>query len=98
MVPVDRKSAARSLLAQRVAELREQSFAELRDAWLNEPDCEQVTGPDGREYQIEIDAFWNDRGQENLRVWVSVWGGGRWGIAGMPDSFVIAPDGTFLYE
>jgi hypothetical protein len=89
------RQGARDILAHRVAQLRQESYESLRAKWLDRPDCEQVFGDSGKEYGVEVQAFWDDpRDPGNLRVVVSV------GDSLLPptDGFIVAPDGTFVGE
>lgn len=90
------KSEARAVAAQRLAELRRESYEALRDRSLDNPDCEEVVAPSGATYQVEIEAFWDDHKAPNgdLRVVVSA------GSFLMPptESFIIAPDNSFVGE
>jgi hypothetical protein len=52
---------ARSVLDRRVADLRRQSYVDLKAAWFKQPDCEQIQGLSGAEYQVEVEALWDDR-------------------------------------
>lgn len=90
---------ARSVLDKRVAELRQQSYPDLEAVWLGQPDCEQTPGPSGVEYQIEIEAIWDDRKARTLRIVVSIDGGRGWRqFSPLADSFIVAPDGSFVGE
>jgi hypothetical protein len=89
------RQEARDILARRVAELRQESYESLKSKWLDQPDCEQVTGASGKEYGVEVQAFWDDpQDPGNLRVVVSV------GAYFRPptDGFIVAPDGAFVGE
>jgi hypothetical protein len=89
------RQEARDILARRVAQLRQESYESLKATWLGRPDGEQVSGDSGKEYTVEVEAFWDDpRDPGNLRVVVSV------GSSIMPptDGFIVAPDGTFVGE
>jgi hypothetical protein len=89
------RQEARDILACRVAQLREESYESLKAKWLDRPDGEQVVGDSGKEYTIEVGAFWDDpRDPGNLRVVVSVGGS----ILPPTDGFIVAPDGTFVGE
>ncbi len=86
---------ARDILARRVAELRQESYENLKGTWHDRPGCDQVIGVSGKEYGVEIEAFWDDpREPGNLRVMVSV------GSSVLPptDGFIVAPDGAFVGE
>ena len=89
----------RGVLDRRVAELRLQSYSDLKAAWLKQSDCEQVQGPSGVEYQIEIEAVWDDPRAQTIRLIVSIDDGRGWrAFAPMTDSFAVAPDGSFVGE
>lgn len=44
----------------RAGELRLLPYEVLKRRWLDQPDCEEVTGDSGRAYQVEVEAFWDD--------------------------------------
>jgi hypothetical protein len=92
------KAEARLIMERRVAEARQQPYAGLRDKWLGQPDCEQVTGAGGVVYQVEIEGVWDDRKAEHLRLVVSIDDGGWRAFAPLTDSFIVAPDGSFVGE
>lgn len=93
------EAEARGVLDRWVAELRRQSYTDLTAAWLDRPDCEQVRASSGVEYQVEIEAFWDDRRTRTLRLVVSVDDGRGWrAFVPMTDSFIVAPDGSFVGE
>jgi hypothetical protein len=53
----------------------------------------------GVEYQIEIEAFWDDFAAKHLRLVLSSDDGRGWrAFAPITDSFIIAPDGHFVGE
>lgn len=90
------KVEARALLDQKVRELRQLSYAELQR--FQEPVVFELTGPSGAWYQIEVEAFWDDRRDNNLRVLAAIDDGGWSAIHPMTDDFIIAPNGTFVGE
>lgn len=92
------KAEAQSILTRRVTDLRQQPYPDLRDTWLNQPDCEQIRGQSGAEYQVEIEAYWDDREAEHLRLVVSIDDGGRRALLPITESFIVAPDGSFVGE
>jgi hypothetical protein len=60
----------------------------------------EAPGPSGAEYQIEVDVMWDSPKE---RVKVRVFGGiddGRFWTALSPlcESFIVAPDGSFIGE
>ena len=91
------KVEARALLDTEISRLRALSYSELR-RYMDEEHLE-LTGPSGKEYQVDVLAVW-DRGKEgDLRLMVSIDDGGLLAaFLPMTDGFVIAADGTFVGE
>jgi hypothetical protein len=96
---VDRvdKPEARSILRELLDELRRSTYAELKKR-LDEVEVREVVGSSGAVYQVEIEAFWDDKRQGNLRVLAAIDGGGWRAFAPLTDSFIVAPDGGFVGE
>ena len=93
------KDEARTLALARVRELREMSWAELRERYLDRDETVEVAGPSGTLYQVETQVFWDAAKEANLRVFVSVDDGGFWSaVSPFLESFIIAPDGRFVGE
>lgn len=63
-----------------------------------EPVCVEVTGPSGVVYQVEVEAFWDDRKRRDLRVLASIDDGGWRAFSPLCDDFIIATDGSFVGE
>jgi hypothetical protein len=91
------KKEARQLLGAAIRRLRMKSRHEL-ELLLKEPETATMVGPSGTTYQTEAQAFWDDRKGRDLRVLVSIDDGGWRAIAPMSDSFIVAPDGSFVGE
>jgi hypothetical protein len=87
------KSEARQVAQAQIAELRRQSWTELRDSYLDKPGSTEVTGASGAEYQLEIQAVWDGKPNGDLRVIVAVDDGGLSAFAPISESFIVAPDG-----
>jgi hypothetical protein len=87
---------ARQLLAAKLAELRRRSYSDLLR--LMEPEGLEVAGPSGVTYQLEVEAFWDDEPQRNLRVLASIDDGGWRAFHPLTDDFIVAPDGSFVGE
>ena len=94
-VTVD-KAEARQLLAAKIAELRRHSYSDLLR--FIEPEGLEVTGPSGATYQLEVEAFWDDKRSKHLRVLASIDDGGWSAFHPLTDDFIIAPDGSFIGE
>jgi len=59
---------ARTILTERVASYRKMSYQELASLIDAEPETGEITGPSGELYQIEIEVFWDDKPDGNIRV------------------------------
>jgi hypothetical protein len=93
------EAEARGVALARVRELRELSWAELRDRYLDRDETVDVTGPSGMSYQVETQVLWDDAPERNLRVFVSVDDGSFWrAVNPLLESFIMAPDGRFVGE
>jgi hypothetical protein len=93
------KAEARKVQADKIAALRQTPYAELH-AWAEsgKVDTEVVRGPSGREYQLEVQAWWDGRPGEDVRVMVSVDDGGWRAFMPLTDDFIKAPDDSFVGE
>jgi hypothetical protein len=87
---------ARRLLAAKLAELRQLSYGE--PPRYQEPVCVEVIGPSGVVYQVEVEAFWDDRKRRDLRVLASIDDGGWRAFSPLCDDFIITTDGSFVGE
>jgi len=94
------KQIASVLLDTFLNQLRECSYTELC-ARIRDPQCNEVSGPDGRSYQIEWEALWDHPKNTggDLRIIVSIDDGTlRAALRPMTRSFIIAPDGSLVGE
>ena len=71
-----------------------QTLAKMIDRTLTAKE----SGPDGVMYQIEVQAFWDDKKGGDIRVMVKVDGGEVSAFRPLADSFIVAPDGSFVGE
>jgi hypothetical protein len=93
------RSEAQRVLGGVLDELRDLSYGELVETYLDDPHTRQSEGPDtGTLYQVEIEAFWDDREGGNLRVLVMIDEGGLRAFAPLTEDFIIAPDSSFVGE
>jgi len=92
------KHEAQTLLAAKLAEYRDRSYAELTKKVGGQEDYYEMTGPSGAEYQTEILFFWDDKAGGNLRVAGSIDDGGWRAYLPLTDSFIVASDGSFVGE
>ena len=60
------------MIQREVDDLRSKPYADLRKMIGAEPITGKRTGPTGEAYQVEIDAFWDDKPDGNIRVLGSI--------------------------
>ena len=92
------KTEARQLALDRITELRQMSYAELRDRFLEQRQCDEVRAVSGTVYQVETEGFWDDRKESHLRILVYVDDGGWAAFSPVGDGFIVAPHGSFVGE
>ena len=91
------KEEARELLARRLAELRLIPFQGLL-RYIGNPEVTEWVGQSGKRYQIETEAFWDDKRGEDLRVQVAIDDGGLGALKPMTDDFIKSADDRFVGE
>ena len=92
------KDEAREVLQGHLTPLRDLSYEELKARFLNKQEAFDTHGPSGAWYQLEIQGFWDDRRGGNLRILGSIDDGGWRAFSPLTDSFIMAPDGSFIGE
>lgn len=90
-------SEARAILLEAYAKYRAKSYEDLLTL-LGHQDCYDVEGPSGVRYQLEIQAFWDDKPNDVLRVRAAIDDRGIRAFYPMMEDFLIAPDGRFVGE
>jgi hypothetical protein len=90
-------AVARGVINQELDKLRRLPYKELlgfRDrsvsSWL--------TGEDGKQYQMEVQAHWDRKKDGDLRVMVSIDDGGLRAFFPVSGDFIVSPDGSFVGE
>ena len=91
------KKEARRILEEQLEGYRELYYKELTKL-IGTVETFQVVGDSGTQYQLEIQAFWDDRPNGNLRVLGSIDDGGLRAFVPLSVDFILAPDGTFIGE
>jgi hypothetical protein len=92
------REVARGIIEERLKHLRQVSYNELLKR-RGETHYECIAGARGREYQVETTVLWDrPKKKDNLRVMVSVAGGGVSNWKPMSGDFIRAPDGSFVGE
>lgn len=92
------KAAYLSLLAPIVAEQRGRGYAFWLPYITGEVIVLDITAPDGTQCCVEINAMWDDKPDGNIRVIASIDDGGWRAFVPVSDSFIVAPDGSFVGE
>lgn len=88
---------ARTLLASELSAWRARPYADLVSQ-MKEPFAFEIEATSGARYQVEIEVFWDDKPEGNVRVIGSIDDGGWRAFAPLSDSFIMAPDGSFVGE
>ena len=91
------KKEARAIVTAKLAEYRTQSYTELQRL-LTTQDIFETTGKSGKWYQMEFYAVWDDKPNENLRVFGNIDDGGIRAFFPLGECFIMAPDGSFVGE
>src|SRR5262245_29851563 len=94
---VDKADASRAA-EEVLSGLRRETYGALVERLLNRSESSEVVSQSGSCYQIEVQAFWDDRDSRNLRVSVGIDDGGLRAFAPLTTDFIMAPDGTFVGE
>ena len=90
-------AAARAILLKELSAYRDRSYAELTALIGPEAFRREVT-QDGVTYQLVIDLVWDDQPNGPVRVIGSVDNGGWRAFVPVSESFIKAPDGSFVDE
>ncbi|MGI9458128.1 MAG: hypothetical protein ACR2NU_16310 [Aeoliella sp.] len=92
------REEARSLLTEKLAVYRKQSYAELV-AKIDNDEYIEVIGPSNTEYQIEIQFMWDHIENGDLRVLAGIDDGSlRGAFRPVCEDFIVSPDGEFIGE
>ena len=88
---------AAEILLEEVGKLRALSYAELVGR-IGDPEVREITGSDGKRYQVETGCHWDSVEGGNVRVITAIDDGKLTDIAPLTDDFIKAPDGSFVGE
>jgi hypothetical protein len=92
------KEEAKLVILKELEHYRSMSFAELREL-LDRIDAYGVTSPSGIDYQIEVHAIWDDKPEDNIRVFGEISDSGLLrSFLPLCESFIMTPGGQFLDE
>jgi hypothetical protein len=88
---------AQSILAQELSRYRSRSYSELLSL-VDRSETFERASPSGATYQIEMQIFFDDDSERNLRVMGAIDDGGWRALKPPCDDFIMAPDGSFVGE
>lgn len=89
---------ARQILASKLQEYRKFSYIELAGKAEGRSDRYEITGSSGVKYQVVIRMVWDDKPNEDVRVLGCIDDSGWRAFFPLGDSFIVAPDGSFVGE
>jgi hypothetical protein len=91
------KEEATSILEKRLGQLRKCSYADLKQM-VEVKICiaEEAVGESGNNYQIEIEAVWDNKPEGHILVLASIDDGGWSSFRPLTRDFIIAADGSFV--
>jgi len=92
------KREARHILVSQLQSLRDKSYSELVKMVGGEPVDLEITGSSGVRYGIEVQIFWDDRPNGNVRVMGAIDDGGWRACFPLCESFIKTPQNTFVGE
>jgi hypothetical protein len=85
------RAIATQLLQQELARVRQAGYDALLRTVEAGPLPKDVVGPDGKTYQLETSAFWDDKENGPIRVIVAIDDGGWRAFIPMTADEIIAP-------
>lgn len=85
---------AKGVLRDEFVELRARGYDELVDRLAGKREVREVVGLSGTAYHVELEGFWDDAEQGELRVVASIDDGGLRAFLPFTDSFTVDPTGT----
>ena len=91
------RDEARALLASHLAGCRPYPYSRLLEL-VGSVETADIRGADGRKYQLEVEFFWDDKKDGDIRVLAAIDGGPISSLTPMTDSFIKAADGSFVGE
>ena len=92
-----KKQEALKILEEELQKYRDKSYAELKLLLeIKEKIRYEVVGPSGDTYHIEIQIFWDNKHDHDVRVLGAIDAGGWREIFPLCDAFIMTPEGDFI--
>ncbi len=89
---------AKKIIADQLKPYRDKPYSELIKMIKNKPSTYEVKGQSGALYQIEIQAFWDDRPNGDVRIMASIDDGGLRAFSPISDDFIKNAEDGFVGE
>ncbi len=93
---LDRKEA-QELLNAELAPYRAKQYRELVGL-VGETITREVIGNSGKTYTIDVQGFWDDKPNQDVRVMAAISDSGKSAFVPMTDGFIMAQSGKFIGE
>ena len=92
------KAEAKQILTAEIAKFRDQAYVELV-ALVDAPKRTiEITGTSGTRYYLDVLVHWDSEPDSNVRVIGTIDDGGFRAFVPLSESFIMAPDGSFVDE
>ena len=92
------KQEAKKIIAQELKTFRDKPYHELIQMIDAEPIVYEVSGSQGATYQTEIQAFWDDKPNKDIRIIGAIDDCGWRVYSPLCDGFIKNPEGEFIGE
>ena len=93
------KIEAKQIMSEQIKELRKLSYSELcKLIDKKNKRTLEIVGKSGTKYQVEIQAFWDNKPGQDVRVSVAIDDGGWRAWFPTTNDFIVAPSGEFVGE
>jgi hypothetical protein len=92
------KAEAKKIIAKELEQYRIKPYSELVEMIDKESINYELTSEGGDRYQIEIEAFWDNKPNGDVRIIGGIDDGGWRAFIPVSDSFIKNPDGNFVGE
>lgn len=92
------KKEAKQIIREQLLKFRSKPYSELIQMLGKEPITYEIAGQSEIKYQIEIQVFWDDRPNGDIRVMGNIDDGGLRSFYPLTDDFVKNPMNNFVGE
>ena len=92
------KKEAKNIIAEQLKKYRAKPYCDLVQMIDTEPVTYELMSKSDKKYQVEIQAFWDDKPNRDIRVVGSIDDGGLRAFFPLTDGFIKSPDNDFVGE